>query len=274
MVLIFAIRLVLAASEAGDNNLMNYEEYAKVVHTIPYIFIENKNNQYLYYFGADHTWDPKHKQFKLLQEFWQQFLDKTRSKNCVVLVESNLRNLWGSKTKEEAIRRSGGEGGFITFLANQANIDIMCPEPEEKQIFEELQKKYSADVLLYKKFAQAVLCAIRANKSNKSVDIKDWINNCLSKHNNYFGLFSSLEQIELTHKILFDFELNLLDEDFFYKITNPVDADSMINKACRDTSTFRDLYIINYIKQLFEKGKSVFIVYGATHAVMQEKALL
>jgi hypothetical protein len=80
--------------------------------------------------------------------------------------------------------------------------------------------------------------------------------------------------MEVIHCSLFDKAFSLQDKDFFYHITNPVSADySIINTVCRKASILRDLHIIDYINKLIKNGKNIFIVYGGTHAIMQEPAM-
>ena len=67
--------------------------------------------------------------------------------------------------------------------------------------------------------------------------------------------------------------MDINDELFFYNITNPVVTDTIINNVCRQASMLRDQYIIASIDQLIQDGKNIFVVYGATHAVMQEPAI-
>ncbi len=262
-----------------DAPLMSYEEYKTLEINFPYTFVLKSSNQSLFYFGANHSCDPDDRQYNLLDKFWNDFLIETKLKNCVVLVEGCLRNLKNITTKEEAILYAGGEGGFITFLASLNNIIVCCPESDDFLI-KELSKFFTAEVIAYKIFAQNMLSLIRKFKGfNKEINhenLMDAISDLLSKLKNHYNKFNfpfSLEEIKGIHASLFNREIDFTDESFFYHITNPVENHSIINRACRQASILRDINIVKFIEKYIKEGKNLFIVYGGTHAIMQEPAI-
>lgn len=265
--IIFSQKLIFS------QNIMTYEEYSKIIHTIPYKYQLSKSNQKFFYFGANHSCDPKNEQYLLLKFFWQEFLDQTNGKNCVVLIEGSLRNLHESKTPEEAIRRAGAEGGFITFFSHKANINIECPEPNEQFLINELKKEFSEEEIAYKNFAQATLQYNRCKIINPNSIFIDFIQPYFIEDQRNFRINLTNENMQQIHQKLFNTNFDPNDEKFFYTITNPVIHNTVINKICRKASIIRDSYIVNYINNLIKQGKNIFIVYGATHAVMQENAI-
>jgi homospermidine synthase len=94
------------------------------------------DKQALFYFGANHSRDPKNLQYPALKEYWQKFLKDTAGKEKIVLVEGSLRKL--GKDKESAITKCGAEGGFITFLAHQAGVPIACPDISDEELIKRL----------------------------------------------------------------------------------------------------------------------------------------
>jgi hypothetical protein len=251
--------------------LMTYEEYAAIPHAlpIPYTFILHKPNQSLFYCGAQHSCDPQHEQYPQLEAFWGNFLQETAGQNCVVLIEGSKRAV--KANKEEAIMTAGGEGGLITFLADQAHIPVICPEPDQQYLTTELLKDFSHDEVWYTHFAQNVLGYHRCKKVNAALDFEEYIYRSIVKDKEY--LAAALDRLNHLHERLFNNTLDIHNEQFFYDITNPVTQDTLINKICRKASIIRDNYIIDCIKQLIQQGKNVFVVYGFTHAVMQEKSI-
>jgi hypothetical protein len=261
------------AHDHTQHAIMSYTEYAKKRHTSPYMFELSKENQHLFYCGASHSCDPNDKLYPALESFWESFLQKTQGTDCVVLVEGSLRNLHESTCTTEAIRRAGGEGGFITFLAQQSNIPVACPEPNEHYVLQQLQEQFSQEQIAYMRLAQVTLSAIRSKKVNHSVSLEEYIESFCATHQGFFSIPLTLEMFKNIHNQLFDAPLVLDDEKFFYQITNPVADTTIINKVCRRASIIRDRHIVDYIRSLLQEGKNVFIVYGHTHAVMQEPAI-
>jgi hypothetical protein len=208
----------------------------------------------IFYFGAYHSCDPGDPQFLALEMFWKEFLERTDGTDCVVLVEGSLRQL--HNTREKAIKESG-EGGLITFLAYRSSICIECPEPPQELLDNYLRNMFNPEVILYKRFAENMLDIIRSSKY--TVIFED--------------MFDQGEIIAI-HKRYFEEPLIVENEAFFTLITNPLLPEkSIINKVCREASIFRDRYIVSYIHRLIKTKKNVFVVYGGTHAVMQEAAI-
>lgn len=251
--------------------IMSYQEYAKIQHETPYIFSLDRASQHLVYFGAKHISDPAHQQFLMLEKEWQQFLHKTGGKNCMVIVEGNKRPV--RQTKDEAIRTAGGEGGFITFLAHQAAIETICPEPAHDWLIKELSGKFSLEEIAYKDFAQNMLSLIRRLKYDQSISYKILIDGYLALDQPYYSFPLTIDRMKAIHQQIFGTPFDPDNEQFFYTITNPVKDDTIINKVCRAASIMRDEHIVARIGQLIAADKNIFIVYGASHAVMQEKAV-
>jgi hypothetical protein len=63
------------------------------------------------------------------------------------------------------------------------------------------------------------------------------------------------------------------DKNFFEEVSNPILTTSSINLVLREMSLVRDRYIVKQINKYWQEGKNIFIVYGASHAVMQEPAI-
>lgn len=252
----------------SPSDLMTYEEYKRKRFRIPYKFSLTKKDQCLFYFGANHSCNPKDKQYPQLEKFWNKFIKQTKGKNCIVLVEGRVRKLF--KNKEEAIIKGGCEGGFITLLAHQYNINTACPEPHENLMIQQLSKCFSKDLISYTKIAQTILQAIRISKVDKKFNFVDYLKPTIKY---YLGNNKTIDDLKILHKTLFNTTFNLKDEKFFYKITNPVIQDTIINQVCRKNSIFRDLNIIKEIEKHICDKKNIFIVFGATHAIMQEKAI-
>lgn len=249
---------------------MTYDEYKKTRHKIPYFFSIEKNNQYLFYFGAKHSFDPKHKQFRLLKNYWKKFLNKTKKKKAIVLVEGGERPV--SKNEIQSIKE-GGEGDFMTFLANQENIETVSPEPEEDYERSELLKKFSREEIQYYYFARVVY---QWNNLLDKPDFEKYISAFLKsdeKSSNWRDFDFSLENMKEVHKKLFKKDFNQNDKEFFYSIINPTFSAAVINLVSRESSTIRDNHIVKEIKKYWNKGKNIFIVYGSSHAVMQESVL-
>ncbi len=247
--------------------IMSYDEYSKIQHEVPYSFVISYDDQHLFYFGANHSCDPENNQYPKLEQFWNEFLAATSGENNIVLVEGSLRNVRDSKI--EAITQAGGEGGFITFLASQKSIKRFCPEPTEQELYMKLLENFCKEDIDYLKFAQICLQFHRYKEIDSAINFEIFYQSYSKVINN----FQDLNVMKKVHKDLFHNEFDITNERFFYNVVNPVDAYCNINNVARAASQIRDQYIVNCIEMFLKQGKNVFIVYGCTHAVMQENAL-
>ena len=64
------------------------------------------------------------------------------------------------------------------------------------------------------------------------------------------------------------------DQMFFNLITDPSHAFFVTNKIAQQWDILRDVYIVNVIRKHWHSGTSIFVGYGATHTIMQHKALV
>lgn len=266
--------LIKADEQQKKYALMTYEEYTGIRHEAPYMFSSEKNNQHIYYFGANHSRDPNNAQFPILEAFWQEFLDVTDGKNCAVLVEGALRTI--GTTKEAC---SDEEGCLITFLASEKNIPVFCPEPRKSYAVRKLLKNYPIEHIAYMDFAQANYSAHHKKEVAPDINLTLFAEFILEDFTRFFKQCFydrefTLDMIKAVHREIFNNELDIDDKEFFYNICNPVVGTTVINKICRANSIIRDKHIIKYIEALLGQGKNIFAVYGATHAVMQEPALI
>src|SRR5687768_12733735 len=90
----------------------------------PYTFEIKKGKRVPFYFGANHSPDPRNKQYPILKKYWNKFL-KTKNKNKTAVIEGGMRKTV-PKNGAAAIR-SGSEGSFIVFFAHKSGIPVICP---------------------------------------------------------------------------------------------------------------------------------------------------
>ncbi len=251
--------------------LMKYEDYSKLEHETPYTFALEKDNQFIYYFGEHHTFDPDDEQFRKNETYWNEFISKTNGENCIALVEGGKRPLY--KTRDESILKQGG-AGFLTWLATQENIETFSPEPPAKYVFSELEKHFAKEEIEYYFFAR--MC-YQWNNLVEKPPFEVYVGNSLKYDKSESGWNNfdfSIENMKKITKDMFAIEFDENARDFFYKIINPTTTFSKINEVSRfEDEGFRDTYIVDQIERLWKEGKNIFIVYGASHAVVQEKAL-
>jgi len=240
---------------------------------IPYLFKLNKDKQFLYYFGAEHSTDPQHKQFDILENFFEDFI-KDSNQEKVVFIEGNeipIKALL--KDRNENIKKLG-ERGLVLDLALKNKINYIYAELSFQEEADILNKEFSQENIIYF-YITRLICGLLRKNSNKNFEevlemvILDWSNN-LNWNKDLF----TKEKIKESHKKLFNEEMTSHSIELIKKICIPISEDfSIINKIAKISSQTRDKALLEKVKQEWGSGKSIFIVYGHNHSTKQEAFL-
>jgi len=164
--------------------------------------------------------------------------------------------------------------GLVTFLAHQKQIEKICPEPPPKIVYSELQKHFARDEIQYYYFARSCWQWARMNKTT---GFESYITGCLkqdAKDSDWTDYDFSFEHMKQIQKTIFGLNFNINNSDFFKKIIDPTKNETVINKVSRfEDEGLRDMHIVEVIEKYWNQGKSIFVIYGSTHAVIQEPVL-
>jgi len=250
---------------------MSQEEYSKTKHEVPYIYKIQNKNQFLYYFGEKHSFNPDDAEWIKAKELWNEFVKNTENQKRIVFVEGGV--IKAKENEAKAVSEAGGTG-LITFLASKDGVNVYCPEPDRKYERTNLEKSFSKEEIQYYYFARLVAQWWR--KQEQRPEFEEYINPYLKRDKETSGWNDfdfSLDNMKKVHKKLFGIDFDLNDKKFFQDITTPVILKTVINKVCRTCSTMRNEYIVNEILKYWNQGYSIFVEYGASHAVIQEPLL-
>ena len=253
-------------------SLMTYQEYAKIEHATPYVFTIKRPGHGLWYFGADHAYDPANPQFTALRNLWNQFINEIgkASNQTVLLVEGGIPR---NATSEETAILEDGEAGFAAFLAVAHSVAIESPEPPLSHEYQKLLSQFSKDEIHYYYFARVVT---QWNSMSSRPDFSSYVTKYLeqdAREGHWSSTEYSLSTMYKIHKELFNKEFDLEDKDFFQHIVNPLEPVAVTNRIAQASGNIRDAFIVGEIQKHWNQGKNIFIVYGDSHAVRQEQFL-
>jgi hypothetical protein len=139
----------------------------------------------------------------------------------------------------------------------------------------ELLEAFSKDEIVYSHFARLVAQWHRYIDSARP-NLDEYVSAKMNQRYRETGWSEfdiSLDQLRQLHRNIFGQEWDLLNKGFFEKITNPVLDGSRINLVIRESTLIRDKSAIRLIHKYWKEKKNLFVVYGASHAVMQEEAI-
>lgn len=252
---------------SAPTGLMSFEEYVKTPHRVPYILELASGKGRLVYFGARHTYDPNDPQLARIEKLW-------------LMLEPDLAFFEGAdpenipapvKTREEVVR--GGEPGFVLFLASRDGVPVKTLEPSRRDEIALLLEKYSAEEV--KVFY--VLRQVPEFKSGQHDEtIESYTRNVLgwlSLSPELKGAPRTIAELKASSARLFP---QLADwreapQTWFDPAVSP--PLTYLNHISRQLSEFRDRHMLVLLTEQVAQGKRVFAAVGASHVVMQERAL-
>lgn len=231
----------------------------------PYLLAYTSTAQSLTFFGSRHVNDPEDKQFTEIESLWDQFLDSPGKK--MALCEGGLRSIEG-KTKDEAIRLDG-DPGFICWLANQAGIEVISPEPDRALEVRELVGAFGSRKTALYYFVRRIYQWARTD-FRRQPNINHYIESFIETFPK-----DELESFEMTLENLFELfkeetgkELSLIERATLSNLKNPGKSE-----VATKSSEYRNETIFEMIRRYKTDGYSVFAVYGSGHAIVLEPAL-
>ncbi len=231
--------------------------------------LELKNDrQALYYFGANHSRDLNNHQYTILREYWARFLRETAGRNQIVLTEGRLRS--PKESEAEAIKH-GGEGGFATYLASQEGVTVACPDLGPSELMASLSEFTKEEFLLGEFISYADHIKRRLHRKLEVLPrIQVWCD--WEKQQNIW------EGVDITPENILKIYERILgrpfsEEENFNAIHDPNNTGTRINELARAASDLRDMNVVSEIERYWNEGKSIFVVFGSGHLIIEEPAL-
>ncbi len=261
--------------------IMTAAEYADIKYEVPYVFEISLADKRLVYFGASHSRNPEDPMFEQIEtEF-------NTTRPDVVLVEgvhtleerlNQIKEWFPGKSREEIINQTG-EPGYALSLALQNNVDVYSPEPALRdEISDLLQKGFSQEEIFAFYFAGQV-------PHYQQMKTKPEFGEHIKQFLNEFKSATSWESFEFTTENFSRLSERLWGVKFnpdttdYEDMIDPIpwkekkDVQGVSNAISRESSYFRDTYMVQEIQKLMKTHKKMFVVFGASHAVMQEPAI-
>lgn len=182
-------------------------------------------------------------------------------KEAVVFIEGGLRPL--SSSKEEAIK-SWSEAGILTYLASEAGIPILSPEPTAQAEQEYIMRHCTEEeMMLY--HVSCIADQWGTIKPQESFET-------------YVGRFLRKDYLHLTFDMYCDLYKKVTGEEIFpdslhiRKHLHPWGHVSAINKAAYFSTRCRNLCLLENIYEHLQNS-DVFVAYGIGHGVVVEYVL-
>jgi hypothetical protein len=243
---------------APDADVMSYAEYATVEHTQPYVLRVDERPGRLVYFGARHTLRPDDVQIDSIRALWAAF------QPTVALVESRR----GWRGSLDGGVKQFGESAAAVALARRAGIPVFTLDaPLEQEVAGVLRRWSRERVTIF-----YVLRSYTARHPDHRSDGQ--ARELLRERGRWPGLDGALTTIAaLDSAWAREFPGQPDWRRLPWEATWPGRDESWLNALSADVNRYRDAHMIGLITALVRRGERVFAVVGASHVVMQERAL-
>lgn len=265
------------------DSIMTAEEYAQMRHETPYVFELKAGDKELHYFGSSHVNDPQSPIFEEIEKAFKE------SSPEIVLVEGmgdirgDRKQRFNKKIEEtnrdKAIEEMG-EPGFTVKLGLENGAEWESPEPSHEALYENLLAHgFSKEEI----FAWEVFHIL---PQYSHLMKRDGFEKYVAGYIDRFKQITNWDNFDYTYTNALRLGEQILgrsiDVENESKPTNLIDpipweetkgAQTVLNRVNEAVSLFRDRKIVNGIAEALKNHKRVFVVYGSSHAAMQEPAL-
>lgn len=227
-----------------------------------------KNDKLLLFYGSRHSNDIKDPMFEEIKKYFIE------TQPQIVLVEGDA-NANTYLTLREAIEN--GESAFVTYLAQNSEIQVESIEPSIETQISHLVKNYSEEDILSMYLLRQIVQYQRESK-NGEIDFKKRI---ISQANDLIDKGLSFDKSVITFENILDIinknlktklNLNNWKEINVYDVVYKNEG-SIIRKIYKEVLKMRDDYSCNLIEKKLHQYDRVFVIMGSTHVKNQEKRL-
>lgn len=243
--------------------------------TIPYIYKLEQGQQQLVYVGISHGHDLDGPCAVGIINEWEEFTNKHSASHTktVVLVEGGLRPV--EEDMETAIKLHS-EFGLVAYLAHHSSIEVLNADaPRAIQYQELLNRGYSRDEVQYFFFMQMVHQFVHMPEGFQP-GFLDYIVKILDRDrrsSKWEDYDFSLENMLRLHIAYTGKPFAITDFKLFEELMNPNLQDNTTQRIKRELIYIRDNHVVEEVSKQWRARKSIFIVFGATHALIQERAI-
>ncbi len=262
-------------------SIMTAEEYGCMEHDVPYVFGLKSGETELHCFGAPHVMAPENPIFEQIKTAFTAanpdlvFIEGIRKPEDTSVLNERVRAM----TEGEAIIRAG-EAGFALKLAIGNGIDWHCPEPTDKDLYGHLLTQgFSKDDL----FAREIFLMLpQYHRQTKKDGFREYIEPYIRR----FEQETDWQDFDYSYERGIGIGNRLSGEDIDVE-NDPAAPDridpipwegregkrTVLNRIGTAASAYRDRKSVKDMAEAMKTHERIFMVYGASHIVMQEPAL-
>ncbi len=263
-----------------EADLMTAEQYAKLgEYPRPYVFEITNGDSAVHYFGSSHSCNPDHPQFLEIRKQFDSFnpdLVMIEGWSGIEEMAEEDRKLLADNPPEVIIEKVA-EPGFTAKLAYDKQIPIVSPEAKLSEEIDYLQQQgfRPEDITAYYIAREITGYQRKREPELFQETMQRWLNQVVRTAG-----WLDLELEEVLKKIeeISGASTDITDKDLYHSLVDPIPWSDkpdfhITNSIAQRLNLFRDNQMMYRLREYKEKYKRIFIVFGASHAVMQEPAI-
>ncbi|HEY5884445.1 MAG TPA: hypothetical protein VIT88_07140 [Pyrinomonadaceae bacterium] len=232
---------------------------------MPYIIRMSVGRGRLLYFGAKHVFGSNDPQLTQIEKLW------VRHKPEVAFFEGAdpESTPTAAKSRDEVT----GESGLVVFLAARDGVPVFTLEPAKGQEIALLLNTYTPEQV---KVFYVLRQIPQFNSGTHTESIESYTGNILrwlSSKPELKGAPRTIAELKASTSRLFPKLADWRDVPQAWFDPVPTPAPTYLNDVSRRLSELRDRHMLTLVAEQVVQGKRVFAVVGASHVVMQERAL-
>jgi hypothetical protein len=267
---IFAVILSLNAAalpvSGQEPEIMTYKEYGRIRHQRPYLLQLKSGAGELLYFGVGHVYRLDDPQVAEIERRFAEF------RPTLVLNESQTPPV--EATRELAVTRYG-EPGLVSFLAAKHNVPIRSLDPPRMQEIAYLlgTKRWTTEQVMVFYVLRRVSENNKKTSPRPADELVQQALDATAKAPGFESLPKTVAEFEASVKRLLPSVADWRTVKSTVFDPNPA-LGLYTNDLAYASSQYRDRYMVKLLAdEVRGKGARVFAVVGASHVVMQERAL-
>ena len=231
--------------------------------------LKTPGGERLVYLGSEHTRDPGDPQFQAFERAWNELAPTT------AFYEGTGTAVAASR--DEAIR-SGGEPGFVRFLAARDRVPMATLEPDRQEEIDHLLKTFRPEqVKLF--YVLRIVVELRERNKLAPAELRSEAPRILDRFGQYRGLqavMRDVDELAAAYRRYWQAPEHWWEAPagwFDPLVPSSASGGVFTNEINQASSGFRNIHMFEALAKATLSGGRVFAVVGRDHIPMQAAAL-
>lgn len=248
------------------SHILTLRQASNLKKPAPYCYTLGTGVQKLFMFGAAHFRPATDPQFDTMRTMWDEF--KALESPKIAIVESGVGPV--APLFEDSVA-TGGEAGATVWFGLRDSIGILCADLDFRQRLLSLAKEFDASDIAYWVLAREMDIYFRKPGARTAEEVLASHLTRYRKLFNEIGVAGDRAWFDAKHAEVSNGKP--IDDKEYWDFVNSWSGPQVFMDIIEYESRLRNERVYDVIQHLWELGHSIFMTYGATHAVQLEPAL-